>query len=336
MMRRLSMVLLMTLGCSPSSPNHRPPDNPPPPGGKRVLTVDQYEELVYGPGPKATFAATTAIEHQAIEALIPKLLEGARSATPPDPLAWQAEAAAGGFRIEVWSVGNETYWALLEAQPTHGAGAYIVRVSATQDTGPMILLEAPHNFFDMGTGRLAADLFFTPRKGARPRALFTNTMHRYQQAPGDKRKRKNNPADVAHQPDHAFTIATVAFARVADHVRVSQVHGFGQRIDEGDNEGVVSDIDMVVSAGEALGSTPTSAAIADALVKVFGTKVKRYPEEAKVLGATTNAQGKLLRGLPNSRFIHVEMSGDLRKQLAGDAALRERFAVALFDTGDPP
>ena len=39
-----------------------------------------------------------------------------------------------------------------------------------------ILLEAPHNFYDVGTGRLAAELFFTKREGARPRALFTNTI----------------------------------------------------------------------------------------------------------------------------------------------------------------
>jgi hypothetical protein len=329
------MIVLVAAACSDHT---RPePKQPPSPEQKRMLTIDQYEEVVYGPGPKATFAATTANEHQMLEKLIPRMLDGARAETPPDPLAWQSEAAAAGFRIEQWQVAGEAYWALLEARgASRGAGAYIVRVGGPAETGPTILLEAPHNFFDMGTGRLAAELFFTKRDGARPRALFTNTIHRYQLAPGDKKKRKNNPADVAHQPQHAFTVATLAFARAADKVRVIQLHGFGSRIDDDeDNDLDPGSIAAVISAGDATGSTPISAAIADALVKTVSPDVKRYPEQAKVLGATTNAQGKLLRGLPNARFIHCEMSAELRKRLASDGALRAQLATALFDTTDP-
>jgi hypothetical protein len=146
----------------------------------------------------ASFHGTTAREHELIDKLIPRLLDGARAEPPPDPLAWQQDAAAADFKLEVWQIAGETYWALVEAAgKSRGAGAYIVRVGGSSETGPTILLEAPHNFYDVGTGRLAAELFFSKRDGARPRALFTNTIHRYQLAPGDKRKRKHNPADVA-------------------------------------------------------------------------------------------------------------------------------------------
>ena len=72
-----------------------------------------------------------------------------------------------------------------------------------------------------------------------------------------------------------------------------------------------------------------------ALVRGFGTDVKRFPEQTKELGATTNAQGKLLRSLAAATFVHVEMSASLRKRLAAEAALREQLAAALFDTSDP-
>jgi hypothetical protein len=238
------------------------------------------------------------------------------------------EAAAAGFRLEAWHVNGDLYWALVE-QRVHGAGAYVFRVGPRED-GPTILLEAPHNYFDLGTGRLAADVFFTKRDGARPRALFTNTIHRYQLAPGDKKRRDHNPADIAHEPEHAFSIATVAFARAAGTTDVIQLHGFGSRSDD-DGDSEIGEIAAVVSSGNRAGSSPLSTAIARQLADVLGDGVKRFPEEAKVLGATTNAQGKLLRDVNGASFVHVEMSSIVRKQLAGDAALRARLAAALFD-----
>jgi hypothetical protein len=332
--RLLTVMVLMTTGCGNKGSKPGPVEPPAP--AKRTLTLDQFEDRVYGPGPKAMFEETTAREHDLIDKLIPRMLDGARAESPPDPLTWQQEAVAGGFNIEVWNIKGETYWALVEPPgKSRGAGAYIIRVGGSRETGPTILLEAPHNFYDVGTGRIAADLFFAKREGARPRGLFTNTIHRYQLAPGDKRKRKNNPADVAHQPSHSFTIATLAFAKTAGAVRVIQLHGFGAREEDDDGDGDPGSIAVVVSAGDASGSSKTSTAIADALVRVLGSDVKRFPEQTKELGATTNAQGKLLRGQPAATFVHVEMSADVRKRLATDAPLREQLAAALFDTSDP-
>jgi hypothetical protein len=239
-----------------------------------------------------------------------------------------ADAAAAGFRLEAWRVNGDLYWALVE-QRVHGAGAFVFRVGPRED-GPTILLEAPHNYFDLGTGRLAADVFFTRRDGARPRALFTNTIHRYQLAPGDKKRRDHNPADIAHEPEHAFSIATIAFARAAGTTHVIQLHGFGSRSDD-DGDGEIGEIAAVVSAGNRAGSSALSTAIARELAGVLGDGVKRFPEEAKVLGATTNAQGKLLRDVNGAAFVHVEMSSTVRKRLGSDAALRARFAAALLD-----
>ena len=337
--RWILLVALTGTACSRAKCTDRPKAEPTPPtapgsAAERPLTLDGYEALVYGPGPQATFAETSSSEHEAIAKLVPRLLEAARAAPPPDPRAWQADAAAAGFQIEVWKLDGQTYWALIE-QPgrVRGAGAYIFRV-APPEAGPVILLQAPHNFYDLGTGRLAAELFFGPAQGARPRALFTNTIHRYQLAPGDKKKRKHNPADVAHNPEHAFSIATEAFALAAGGARVIQLHGFGARADEDDGDGDVGSVAMVVSAGDDGGSSPLTAALAAALVAEFGPDVKRFPEDVRFLGATTNAQGRLLRKLDGADFVHVEMSSELRKKLAGSAPLRARLGAILFDT--PP
>jgi len=177
--------------------------------------------------------------------------------------------------------------------------------------------------------------FFPSRTGARPSALFTNTMHRYQLAPGDKKKRKHNPADVAHNPDHLFTVATDAFALAAGSTRVIQLHGFGARIDEDDDDGDPGAIAMVVSAGDKAGSSALSAAIAAGATRVFGPDVKRYPEDTKVLGATTNAQKRALEKSRRGELVHVEMSSEVRKRLAASADLRAQLAAVLFDTEAP-
>jgi len=330
------LVALTSAACSRGRCTDPPKPAPPPPpapalAGERQLTLDGYEARVYGPGPQATFAETSAVEHEGIAKLIPRLLEGARAARPPDPRAWQADAAAAGFQIEVWKLDGQIYWALLEPEgSSRGAGAYVFRIGPP-DAGPTILLEAPHNFYDLGTGRLAAELFFDPPPGARPRALFTNTIHRYQLAPGNKKKRKHNPADVAHNPQHAFSIATEAFAIAAGGARVIQIHGFGSRTDD-DDEGDVDNVLVVVSAGDEAGSSPLTAAIAGALTGELGPEVKRFPEDVRFLGATTNAQGRLLRKIDGAEFVHVEMSSELRKKLADGAALRRKLAAILFNT----
>lgn len=334
--RWMLALILVSAACSrgkcTDKPRAEPPPPPPPgPAGERQLTVEGYEALVYGPGPKASFADTSSVEHEAIAKLIPRLLEGAQAASPPDPRAWQADAAAAGLQLEVWKLGGQTYWALLEpSDRVRGAGAYVFRV-APPEGGPTILLQAPHEFFDMGTGRIAAELFFEPPPGARPRALFTNTIHRYQLAPGNKQKRRHNPADVAHNPQHAFSVATEAFALAAGGARVIQIHGFGARTDD-DDGGEPGSVAAVISAGDEAGSSPLTAALAQALVSEYGPEVKRFPEDVRFLGATTNVQGRLLRRIEGSEFVHLEMSSELRKKLLASAQLRRRLAGILFNT----
>ena len=335
--RRLLLIIALGTACK-SGPCKNERGAPVTPGSApttiapRTLTLGDVERELYGAGPDASFAATTPTEHAAIAKLVPSLLDASFTGNTSALAAWNADAAAAGFRVEIWTIANGRYLALLEAAGrVRGAGAYLFRIAPRGDE-PVILLQAPHAFHDVSTGTIAAALFFAARDGVRPRALFTNTIHRYQLAPGNKKKRKHNPADVAHNADHAFTIATEAFALAAGKARVIQIHGFAPRSDEDDADGDTGAIGMVVSAGDTAGSSPISAAIAAAAKQAFGPDVKRFPEDVAILGATTNVQKRMLERTGRGEFVHVELSAVLRDKLVTDEETRRRFAAVLFDT----
>src|SRR5262249_45829903 len=163
------------------------------------IILDDLPKLTWQTGRNAAFVATTTVEREAVARIVPALL----GKSAPDLASLQPDAVRAGLRLEIWELGGETFYALLE-EPTHrrGAGAYIFR---TEGAAAPILLEAPHSDHDLGTGEIAGAMFFTPPPGARKaRALFMNTIHRYQVEPGRRQKRADNPADVAHNPDHLY------------------------------------------------------------------------------------------------------------------------------------
>jgi len=288
---------------------------------QRRVSFDEIKDLVWKRGIDASYAPTTAREREAVATILPAMIAAAETGAPADP-AWAQTAARAGFRVEAWDVDGTTFWALVEVAP-RGAGAYFVRAGAGDAA---VLLEAPHVYYDLLTEDIGIRLFFRLGAWRRPRAFFTNTLHRHQLEPGKRVRRTDSPADVAHNPDHLFTAATEAAARALRGATVIQLHGFGQSADDGS---VPAGTDMVVSAGDPAGSSEASSARAAGLKKIF-PGVRRFPEEADVLGATTNVQMKALRGVPGSSFVHVEMSSPVRKALVADAAKRAAFGRVLL------
>src|SRR5690606_8420345 len=109
------------------------------------------------------------------------------------------------------------YVALVELEPT-GGGAYLFRQSESR-AGRELVFQAPHSVFDRGTGELALASFL--EAGDRARALFVNTMHRYERkgrAPGER----DSGADAAHNPEHLFSIATAALLETVPDLEVVQ------------------------------------------------------------------------------------------------------------------
>jgi len=272
-------------------------------GATPACNVDAWEKELWPRPSEVRFRPTTLSERQVFSELIPALLKAAaETTTPPDPLA--KVAATVGFQLDVRRLQGEVFWVLRE-QPAHrrGAGAYVFRTGQATDD----VVQAPHAYFDLGTGQLGLALFTCAPEGHRPRAFATNTAHRYGSRKGERRTDADHPADVAHNPDHLFQVVTDGFARALPRLRVFQVHGFSQREDE-------APLAAVVSAGTRA-PTPTARTIAIRLAPVIGEGVRLYPEQTELLGGTTNAQARLLRAWPQSQFIHLELSADARRAL---------------------
>jgi hypothetical protein len=322
----------------PPAPSASSTAHPPVPV-RDLAPADVRAEL--WPRPSPAFVAMTADERAELGALVAAL---ARAAIAGGDLRALAARAGGiGFCIEIWRVRGRVFWALRE-QPERrrGAGAYIVRPGPRPGDAPELVLQAPHVYFDRGTGNLAAALFFGEEGRGRARALFTNTTHRYKgggrptppaaasgdDAPdaGDEGDESDTlvdaPADVAHTAEHGFQVATERIVRVLDHVVVIQLHGFADR--PGQPE-------IVLSSGA--DHVPAHiAALATALGAIF-ERVLRYPDDIAELGGVTNVQGRLLAQYPRAHFVHVELSGTTRQRLGRTPALLARFAHALLSGG---
>lgn len=295
-------------------------------------------------------------EHAHLSELVALLGRGVAVGALPQAAAVAARRA--GFALELWTVpGAEgtgrDYWVVREpAGQRRGVGCYVFRAGcagAGAAHGPgtrALIVQAPHAYFEFGTGALAAEAMFLfgGLLSPPPLALMGNSLHRNRgrqgeehaasepadgdagaRAPG-QRVRGFGPADVCHQRAHPFQTATAALAELGPAVFV-QVHGFAGA---GERSGRERYPDLVVSAGERAASRPTSTALArEFAAQLEGVRVRRYPEEFSALGATTNVQGRLLRGRAGIDFVHLEHSASLRRALLASDELRQRWVRAL-------
>ena len=294
--------------------------------------IEPWLAELWPPGRAQAFRMPEDAERQAFAALMAELLRAAKdgSALPPDTTE---RAAALGFRLERWSAAGEGFLALLEApDKQRGAGAYVLRIgpSGAPAAEPELVLQAPHSDSDLGTGELAARLFFTPPGARRPRAFFTNTVHRYKSHPDERPEDPEHPADVAHNPRHYFHAATQAVAGTLGRVVVIQLHGFDAK-KPGRVLSERGEPSAIVSSGDRAGCTPWARKVAEALREPLGPEVLLFPDDVQAMGGTTNAQARLLRALPHAELLHVELAGEVRRRLRASSSLRDAFGTALLE-----
>jgi hypothetical protein len=241
--------------------------------------------------------------------LVTRLMKALRPGPLPEALV--AEARAAGFALEPTHDAAGALWILREPDGQRaGAGAFVLRPG-----GSPLVIEAPHTFYDEGTGEIALALFARLRAGG----LFFNTVHRYAPPDGDQ-----HPADVAHAERTLFAAANQGLLEAAPWA-ILQVHGFGGRQPLG------AEVKAVVSDGTGAASEP-AARLRAALVRRWGAGTARlYGVDADVLGATTNVEGKAARRA-GAVFLHVEMSAETRRALGREVApLAEAASEALGD-----
>lgn len=338
MKRLLPLLMAMLPSAACGAPPHVAATSTSPVAGTaleqvpiRSLSVAQADAELWRPELRPAFRAPTEAQAVALEQLVPRLLDGARTgALAPDV---PDLTAATGMQLERWDVLGHAHLVLHERpEDRHGMGAYLFAITPAPLPAPWMLWEAPHAYHDVDTGTIAAAMYFTPPPGPAPAAFFTNTLHRYTQIDGKRSKRSTNPADACHDEAHPLNRATLAVARTHPGATVVQLHGFGAGAapEDGDEPRLPEGTTMVVSAGVKEAPTALSTAAATRIRALLGPGVRLYPTEAGALGATTNVGMRGLRDIPGARFLHLETAAELRSALVIDAARRDRFGALLF------
>ncbi|MBV0934490.1 hypothetical protein [Marinobacterium weihaiense] len=174
-----------------------------------------------------------------------------------------------------------------------------------------IFLQAPHQYYDLRTGRLVARL----QAEGDMMAAFWNTAQRHVAAGCDL-------VHVDHTYLHAFTRA---FQQARPQGLIVQIHGFAA--DKRDTLAGRT-ADMIISDGTREPS-PEAKAFAHCLSEHTRWQVRLFPHDVHELGATTNTVAADLRQQGNSRFIHWELSAQARRELVGSAVRRGDVLACL-------
>jgi hypothetical protein len=236
-----------------------------------------------------------------------------RGLSPGQPTqALRDRAAAEGLELVQASDAAGLLWVLREAGGRRaGTGLYAFRPG-----GAPLCIQAPHTFFDEGTGQIALAAFAELRAGC----LFVNTVHRHAPSAGGE-----GLADVAHAERSAYRSMTQGLLEGARWT-VVQLHGFAGHDELGAGAGAV------VSDGVATRPAGAPAArLRDALAsRLAPLRVLLYGVDASTLGATTNVEGADVRRAGGS-FLHLELSAVARRRLrdGGVAPLASALAKAL-------
>jgi hypothetical protein len=245
------------------------------------------------------YAAPAAARLTKVRELFAALGRGLAPGAPPAALV--ARAREAGLELVHGSDEAGELWIVREPAGRRGGdGLYALRPG-----GFPVCVQAPHTFFDEGTGDVAVALFRT--LGAS--CLSVNTVHRRE-------------VDVAHAEASVFLAATeglVAGARWP----IVQVHGFGK------NPAVPAGVVAVVSEGT---RTPRLALRLQALLSRDHGRVLLFPRDTRALGATTNREGHCARAA-GVGFLHLEMSMAWRRTLRTEVA---PLARVLREALKPP
>ncbi len=293
------------------------------PVGELPIDVEVARQRLWPEKGKWQYVAPRPWRQEEMTGLIDDLARTAATSAGSDPLV--ARAREAGFRLETWTHQGTKYLAMLEQRVARGqAGAFVLRIGPPPEGGFELILQAPHSFFDRHSGVIALRAFLDA--GPDARALFVNTLHRHMQLNGADGNREHNPADACHNPEHLFSLASAAIMKAFDSAVVLQVHGFGkQRTIANAPEAVV-----VVSSGNADGSSDLSTALATKIGSELRVSVARFPEDTPSLGATKNVQGQAALQRPGTDFVHLELSAALRERIMAEDQLQAGLGRAVL------
>lgn len=191
-----------------------------------------------------------------------------------------------------------------------GRGFFASRIQG----GAPLLIQAPHQYYDLRTGTLARQLFLE----SDAIAAAWNTTHRYH----------SHDTDLVHIADSYLHALSRAFSEVHPDGRILQLHGFSRAKRKShagrEAQAILSD-----------GSRYPSRALAD-LVSCLSDRLNiralLYPRDVRELGATTNTLAADLRSRDFDGFVHLELDAELRKRLVRDGDARDTLIQCVTET----
>ena len=246
----------------------------------------------------------TPIERLHVSRLFSNIMTNAPTGEIPEELS--REALRLGFFMRV----DEEVLVMWGREAAHGL--FAIRLGPARD----LLIQAPHSFFDLGTGVLASALFHETQA----RALFLNSSHRFGGEGVDVEQFEGaeapSPPDVAHRPYSAYQSATFGFLEASQLPFVVQIHGYRSR--EGES--------AVISSGSALQPSDLLAPILDVFRGFESGAVTG--EQLPELAGRQNVQGQICAN--RASFAHLELSRETRQLLISDALERQNLAEAII------
>ena len=237
----------------------------------------------------------------------------------PDLGLARALAASNDLEfLEVRAGGDSIVLVREAAGARRGRGFFAFRIGRRRP----LAIEAPHSFTDRYTGPIAEKLFIESGAAAAAWNTVSRSGRSEKEESREREGEQDESADLAHLRDSFLQEFTRAFARAHADGVVLQIHGFDADVRGADGPcAIVSDATR--------NPVPWVAVAAGCLGDAFRKRTALYPRDAGELGGTSNAQAKLLRGLGSRSFLHLELSLDLRADLAKDAALRMRLLLCI-------
>ena len=169
---------------------------------------------------------------------------------------------------------------------------------------PPLMLQAPHQFYDLHTGKIADGIF----NDNKYQIKMLNSVQRY----------SSKSADLAHQELSLFSAFAEVFAQQNSQAKVIQLHGYSAKKRK-TNAGRYADI--IISNGSQYPDNylrELQICHRDEL----GLVTRIYGYDAFELGATTNKIGKRLNKRQAGQFIHIELSKESRNNFNDDIWLR--------------
>ncbi|MDR5900137.1 hypothetical protein QC823_14225 [Halomonas vilamensis] len=201
--------------------------------------------------------------------------------------------------------------ALIEQADTRdGRGLFAARAEG----GTPLLIQAPHQYYDLRTGTLARQLFLE----SDAMAAAWNTTHRYH----------SDDTDLVHIGDSYLHALSRAFADIHPEGRILQLHGFSTA--KRDSYAGRS-AQAILSDGTRYPSRAL-AQLAACLADRLDIRALLYPRDVRELGATTNTLAADLHRRNFDGFVHLELNPDLRKRLVRDKDARNILIQCVAET----